>query len=343
MMIFFCSMLGDISMSGAQRLSTLMEDGYGTHAFRQDPYMSGSVRAIPLRYLARSPFRPDAVAAFNRDLLGELRRVRPKVAWLEKPLLLLPNTLLRARDLLPDCTFVCFQDDDPFGERTEERALWRSFVACIPHFDLHFVKRPENLDEFASHGARRVAVFTSGFFAPLFCPSPATSASVAYDVVFVGTALDHRKSDVAALLSHYRLPLDVYGDRWNRTAVYYRHRSRFHAAVWSRAYADVLRSARIALGYVSSSNRDEYSMRTFEIPAVRTFLLAERTQMHMTLFEEGREAEFFSSPRECAEKVRFYLANDSARERIAAAGYRRCIESDYSLRRRMRDAMALVG
>jgi spore maturation protein CgeB len=342
-MIFFCSMLGDISMAGAQRLSTLREDGYDTHAFHQDPYMSDSVKAPPWRYLTRSPFRADSIAAFNRDLLRELSRVRPKVAWIEKALLLSPNTLLRARDLLPDCTFVCFQDDDPFGERTEESALWRSFVACIPFFDLHFVKRPENLEEFASHGARRVALFTSGFFAPLFSPSPTTSTPPARHVVFVGTALDHRKSDITTLLRHYRLPLDVYGERWNRTAVYYRHRSHFHAAVSNRAYADLLRSARIALGYVSSSNRDEYSMRSFEIPAVRTFLLAERTPTHMALFEEGREAEFFSSPSECAEKVRFYLANHTARERIATAGYQRCVESDYSLRRRMRDAMALVS
>jgi spore maturation protein CgeB len=52
--------------------------------------------------------------------------------------------------------------------------------------------------------------------------------------------------------------------------------------------------------------------------------------LHQELFEEGKEAIFFSSDDEMLSKTRFYLANNEARERIAAAGRVRCERSGYS-------------
>ena len=83
-------------------------------------------------------------------------------------------------------------------------------------------------------------------------------------------------------------------------------------------------------------------MRTFEIPACRGFLLAERTPLHQELFTEGKEAEFFSSTEECADKIRFYLSHESARAQIAQRGFQRCLDSDYSLRSSMAQALEQI-
>jgi len=54
-------------------------------------------------------------------------------------------------------------------------------------------------------------------------------------------------------------------------------------------------------------------------------MLAERTQMHMSLFREGIEAEFFDSVAEMSDKVRYYLKNDKSRKAVAEAGYRKVL------------------
>ena len=49
-------------------------------------------------------------------------------------------------------------------------------------------------------------------------------------------------------------------------------------------------------------------------------LIAERTEEHQDLFEEGKEAEFFATLEELSDKISFYLKNDQARCRIAEKG-----------------------
>jgi spore maturation protein CgeB len=71
-------------------------------------------------------------------------------------------------------------------------------------------------------------------------------------------------------------------------------------------------------------------------------MLAERTDDHRRLFEEGREAEFFGSFDELLDKCRHYLEHPEQRCAIAAAGLRRCVDADYSYQARLRQVLAEV-
>ena len=71
-------------------------------------------------------------------------------------------------------------------------------------------------------------------------------------------------------------------------------------------------------------------------------MMAERTNEHKALFEEDKEAVFFSSNEELLEKCRYYLAHDDERIAIADAGHKRCEASGYSNEKGIKNMLDIV-
>ena len=94
----------------------------------------------------------------------------------------------------------------------------------------------------------------------------------------------------------------------------------YRAAIWS---------SKINLSFVTEDNEDDIAHKAVEIAACGGFLLARRTPGHQAIFEEDREAVFFSSIEECADKCRFYLSRPDLREAIAARGRERAVRDGY--------------
>ena len=109
--------------------------------------------------------------------------------------------------------------------------------------------------------------------------------------------------------------------------------------VYEDDYARALTGCKIGLGFLRKVCPDQHTTRSFEIPACGSLLLADRTEEHQEFFEEGKEAEFFASCEELLDKTKFYCGNESARKRIADAGYKRCIEGGYAYVHRLRTAL----
>lgn len=341
MRILFVSALAEAYASGRQRLDSLDSLGHEVTGFALDAFDARSRLEVLVR--TRLPvrrYRSSDERRLCEALLGAIRASRPELVWMEKALLATRSTLEQLRSAAPQASFACFQDDDPFGARLHELAHWSNFIDAIPAYDIHFVKRAANVPEFLARGARRVELIMHGVYPRLFRAPPSGQPGFLHDVVFVGSPLDHRVHDIGELIGKHEIPLSVYGNSWERTPPFRRFRERFHPGVAAEAYAAVLGRSRIALGFVSSSNRDEYTMRSFEIPACGAMLLAERTPTHAALFREGEEAEFFASAEECADKCRFYLANEAARARVAARGLAWSLRPEVSLRARMAEALA---
>ncbi|HLX61632.1 MAG TPA: glycosyltransferase [Planctomycetota bacterium] len=174
-------------------------------------------------------------------------------------------------------------------------------------------------------------------------PSELERASFACDVVFVGR-WERERQRVAERIGRLGVKLAVWGPFWPRGVG-----SCGRNAVWrgeyvaGRDYALALSCSKIGLGLLSKLVPDQSTTRTVEIPACGTFLLAERTDEQLALFEEGSEAEYFSSDDECAAKIAFYLSHDDVRTRIAGKGFERCIRSGYSYRDRMSEVLQRIA
>jgi spore maturation protein CgeB len=80
---------------------------------------------------------------------------------------------------------------------------------------------------------------------------------------------------------------------------------------------------------VTRANEDDIAHKAVETAACGGFLLTLRTPGHEALLEEDREAVFFSSVEECADKARFYLSRPDLREAIGRRARERAVRSGY--------------
>ena len=108
-------------------------------------------------------------------------------------------------------------------------------------------------------------------------------------------------------------------------------------------YVRAIAASRIALCFLSTLNRDTYTRRCFEIPAIGTMLLCQRTADMEQLFRPGIEADYFSDANELVEKVRHYLAHPDEQARIAAAGHARVHSAGHDITSRMREVEGILA
>jgi spore maturation protein CgeB len=222
--------------------------------------------------------------------------------------------------------------DDPYGDRDQN--LWHQYRGAVPAYDLVVVVRKQNVEEARALGARKVLlVFRSAdevAHAPLQL-SPEEREKWASEVVFVGTAFPERGPFLAELVKR-GVPLTIYGGRWSKLPEW-----KVLQPCWkgpnldaSHDYAAAIQCAKVCLGLLSRGNRDLHTTRSLETPSLGAVLCAERTEDHLALYEEDKEAVFWSSAEECAAKCRALLADEAWRRSVAENGRRRFLENGWT-------------
>jgi hypothetical protein len=286
----------------------------------------------PNKLLDKVLFRLQAgpwVARLNRDVLRLAEREKPDVFWADKVLALRPRTLDRLRAM--GIATVSYMIDNAFGPRRDPG--WRLYMKCIPHFDLHATQRDQNVLDYKARGARDVIKIQTAYEPTIHFPPPPGwgEEQRTRGVSFIGTPYDQRAQFLTRLWQD-GVPAVVSGDKQWRERMEPEALAALYTGgeLYQQAYREAIWASKINLSFLTHSNQDEFVHKSFEIAACGGFLLAERSPGHMERFVEDEEAVFFSSYEECLEKIRRYLPDVAARERIAAAGHRRAERSGYS-------------
>ena len=253
--------------------------------------------------------------------------------WIDKGQWIYPDTLREIKQST-SATLIHYTPDPQLMLHQS-----RHFRSCIPEYDLLATTKPFEVELYKAHGAKQVILILQGYddrFAPLV-PRPDEKAQLGSDSCFIGhyeSHYDRRLYAARSVGAHLR----VWGPRWKRYQ--WLHPWAWSHVVgdgiWGKRYPLALASTKIALGLLSKRIPETTTTRTFEIPAMGVFMLAERTADHLALFSEGLEAEFFDSDEELRDKLRFYLDHESSRVRIAAGGRERCLKSEYHVRTQLR-------
>jgi hypothetical protein len=271
----------------------------------------------------------------NKKIREAVQKKRYDIVLVDNKPFLSAYTLRYIRKKQPSVRIANVLTDDPFGKFTRSWPLLKR-TACL--YDLFFVQRQVNVGELKRFGAKKVEICYRSFDPVYNRPMELDGKDkkeYQVQIGFVGTYENTRASYVAYLIQN-NIPVWVRGNDWPggeyRDVIkpFYKGPS-----VFEEEYIKAINGMEIALHFLRHGNRDEQDSRTFEIPACKIFMIAEKSLLHLQLFKENEEAVFFETKEELLEKVKFYRDNNEERERIAKNGYTRCISSGYDHRTRM--------
>lgn len=270
---------------------------------------------------------PFDVQGMNRALLRRLRHRRFDLLWIDKGIDLRLSTLRFVREEWPELPVVHYCPDD-YRLLVEESV---EFADLIPHFDVMVTTKSYNVAELADWCARDVVFVDNAYQPEVHRPvelDDQDAARFCCEVGFVGFFERDRAEQIysAAVAG---IPVTVRGPGWERFEKRHANLIVEDRFLDAEEYVKAVNGAKINLGFLRKQARDRQTTRSIEIPACGAFMLAERTEEHMDLFEEGVEAEFFGDTSEMIRKCRFYLDHDEERERISRAGLERCRRDRY--------------
>ena len=293
----------------------------------------------------RRSFRPLLVNKLRRDVLRSIGEFKPHCLFVFKGNWVHPDILQSCRsqnvvaiNYYPDVSFL---SHGPYIPRS------------LPLYDHVFNTKTYGVADMKSHLSIQQASFLEpGFDPELHKPIELTEAEhnvYDCDVTFIGTWSPKKEASLSALREDLpEIDLKIWGCQWEK------HRSsNLTAAIMGREvtgedYTRAIRGGSICLGLLSeagkgSSSGDLTTARTFQIPACGALMIHERNAEVLRYFEEGREAAFFATRNELAQKVRHYLDYPADRKRVAAAGLERSLRDGYAIDGRMKVILDWLG
>jgi spore maturation protein CgeB len=361
MRILFVGYLGRGQTSGMRR-AALERLGHDVVAVEASDVWKGA--SYLTRQLGERSARGTRVDKLNESVLHAAARQSPTLVWAEKQEYLRPDTIRR---LQAQGAVALHYNPDPYFSLDWKRTSVAD--ECIRLYDALVVTKRYEMDEYGRYASGQVIYSPLGYDPIAHAPPRSSLTNQGQRVVFVGgweprrerllhTAMEvtpevaiwgygwsiaqgSRMNPLRALRLGRLAPSSFYvGERDQSLRPALRKGEGSNGEIYEDRYAQAIAGSHIALGFLRELWPDQHTTRTFEIPAIGGFMLADRTEEHLSFFEEGREAEFFSSDEEYREKVSFYLSNDSTRQRIALLGHARCISSGYSYDERIRAVLS---
>lgn len=304
--------------------------GHSVRVVPVDGFLTNGWRSTPLRVLQRL-LEPALVREYNGALQREAESFRPDLFFVFKGRYVTPDTIHAVQRLggvavnvYPDVSF---------------RAHGRYIPSALPTYDWIFQTKTFGIRDLERElGVRRVSFLPPSYDPEVHTPMPLGPhdwGTYACDLSFIGTWSPKK----AAIIQSVReglpdLSIRVWGDQWGNAG----HLGAIvqGRGVFGLEYAKAVVASRINLAILSerreaASDGDRITARTFQIPACGAFMLHERTRELLDYFAEDRECACFGDDGELVEKIRYYLAHDDERVRVAGAGRARAMSAGYSV------------
>jgi len=285
---------------------------------------------IITRILHRLRLHQDSVGV-NKWLL---RKVKQKdnidFIWIDGATNIYPWVLAKLKHINSKTKIIFFSEDDIIARHNTSH--W--FKLGLHNYDFIFTTKTFNINELRSIGAKQVELISDSYCEEIHHPITLTSKEkITYlaDVSAIG-AYEQARYESLLYIASNGIKVNVWGGGWEGCVNKHPNLEIQNKFLYNDEYSKAIRGSKINLNFLRKMNRDTITSRSIEIPACKGFMLAERTDRQKEIFNEGVEADYLSSDEELLKKIKFYLANDSKRIKIAENGFDKCINSKVSMK-----------
>jgi spore maturation protein CgeB len=197
-------------------------------------------------------------------------------------------------------------------------------------------------------GAKRVDFWPLASFDALCDPSKTESDILSnprdIDIIFIGALHLNKMPMIAAIKKAFGKRLKLHGMSNLKKNIYFNIKYGFPGWVTSlpfNQYVPLYQRAKIG---INIHNRGDYtvgSYRLFDLPANGVMQISDGGKYLEKFFSVGNEIVSYCNADELIDKIKYYLAHDEERERIALDGFRR-VQKDYKIVKILSQAHDLI-
>ena len=270
-----------------------------------------------------------AIYRINADLVRRVAETKPDLIFIYRGTHVWPRTVKKLKKY---SKVMVYNNDDPFSTKLP-RFVYRNFLSSLPHADWIFSYREKNIDDYIALGFNNTSILRSNYLNEVHFPIDGVQKN--FDVSFIGHFEDDGRDEILLkLVKETNCKLGLWGHNWESSKHYDLLRKfvgQEIKPIFGADYNRLINQSKIALVFFSKINSDGYTRRCFEIPAARTMMLCEYAPAAASLFEEGKEAEYFRNSDELVQKVRHYLLDESKISQIALGGRTRLLKDGHEI------------
>lgn len=265
----------------------------------------------------------------NSQIIEKINSTYYDIVWIDKGVTIFPETLQYIKKKSPKTLLISYSPDNMALRHNQSQ----QYLECIPLYDHIITNKSYILEDMRKLGAKDIRFVNNSYESTFHYPRTLTSEDykeIGGDIGFVG-AWEKERCESILYLAQHGLNVRVWGGgKWLKYKGMYPNLTIENKGLYSENYSKSFQAFKISLCFLRKMNFDLQTTRTVEIPACGGFMMAERTSEHQAMFEEGKEAVFFSSNEELLEKCKYYLSHEEERKQIATSGLKRCQTSGYS-------------
>ena len=280
---------------------------------------------------------PTIAAKINQDLISSVRNNRYDLILVNNGWHLTAGTI----DALKKHAkyVVNWSTDELYND------AFSSFIhtESYSRYDCVFSQRKHLFSFYRSKGIKRLE-YLPLFYYPEHHPV-ATSGNDknkwGSDIAFMGTWSKEREKMLDVLAG---LNVNIWGGHWNKSNKEFKKTFTItNKIAWLEDMARVADSTKIIVDALTKNQNDKINLKNLQVPACGGFLITNRTDIILELFEEDKEIVCYDSYEELRSKCEYYLLHEEERRAIAINAHKKVVDGQNTILDRAKKILDVVN